>query len=202
MRRLPSARGFTLLELLIAVSVFAVLSIMSYSALSSAVRQKQQGQEQANRLKGLQMGLLVMERDLQQALDRPTQVGTTLEPAFEYIPLEARMALTRSGWSNPLGQPRGEIQRVAYRYEKGKLYRDTWFHVDRLQDDQPQEAVLLDELDDWQIRFMNQDHKWQEAWPPRNAKGQATDALPLAVQFSFRMKDWGEIHRIIRMADQ
>jgi len=192
-------RGFTLLELLIAISIFALLSLMAYSALSSAVRQRQQGEEAAYQLKGLQMGLLMLERDLQQAVDRPVQVGATLEPAFEFVPLDNRMNLTHTGWSNPLGQPRSQLQRVAYRYEKGKLYRDSWFHLDRLVDEPVQEAVLLDGLEDWKLRFLNLDHQWQDSWPPRGANGVVTEALPLAVEFSFKKQGWGEIRRLIRL---
>jgi general secretion pathway protein J len=192
-------RGFTLLELLIAISIFALLSLMAYSALSSAVRQREQGEQQAYELKGLQMGLLWLERDLQQAVDRPVQADTELEPAFEYLPLDGILTLTRTGWSNPLGQPRGQLQRVAYRFDKGKLYRANWFHLDRLANEPPQEAVLLEGLEDWKLRFMNLGRQWQETWPPKDANGKVTEALPLAVEFSFRKKGWGEIRRIVRL---
>lgn len=192
-------RGFTLLELLIAISIFALLSLMAYSALSSAVRQRQQGEEESYQLKGLQMGLLMLERDLQQAVDRPVQVGPTQEPAFEFVPLDDRMSFTHTGWSNPLSQPRSQLQRVAYRYEKGKLYRDSWFNLDRLVDEPVQEAVLLDDLEEWKLRFMNLSRQWQDSWPPRDANGVVTESLPLAVEFSFKKKGWGEIRRLIRL---
>jgi general secretion pathway protein J len=200
MGRPESIRGFTLLELLIAISIFALLSLMAYSALSSAVRQRQQGEQEAYEMKGLQMGLLWLERDLQQAVDRPVQAGGELEPAFEYRPLDGLLSLTRTGWSNPLGQARGQLQRIAYRFDKGKLYRDNWFHLDRLADEPPQEAVLLEGLEDWKLRFMNFNRQWQEQWPPRDANGVVTEALPLAVEFRFRKQGWGEIRRIVRLA--
>lgn len=194
-------QGFTLLELLIAISIFALLSLMAYSALSSAVRQQEVGEQDAYELKGLQMGMLILERDLQQAVDRSIQVGSSQEAAFEYSELDGqRLRFTRTGWSNPLGQPRSQLQRVSYRFDKDTLYRENWFHLDRLADEPSQEAALLEGLEDWTLRFMDANRQWQSSWPPRDANGVVVEALPLAVEFSFKKQGWGEIRRVIRLA--
>ena len=152
-------------------------------------------------LKGLQMGLLMLERDLQQAVDRPIQAGVNQEPAFEYSELDGQLLrFTHTGWSNPLGQPRSQLQRVAYRYDKGKLYRENWFHLDRLEGEPVQQAVLLDGLEEWKLRFLDANRQWQTAWPQRDANGVVVEPLPLAVEFTLKKQGWGEIRRLIRLA--
>ncbi|MBD3670593.1 MAG: type II secretion system minor pseudopilin GspJ [Gammaproteobacteria bacterium] len=193
--------GFTLLELLIAISIFALLSLMAYSGLSSAVLQRKAGEEESQALKALQTAFLILERDLQQAVDRPIQSGLDIEAAFEYSDLSGqRLSLTRTGWSNPLGQPRGALQRVSYTLDDKVLYRQSWFHLDRVAEDPPQQVALFEEVEKWEIRFMDKDGKWVPNWPQRNASGQVNEPLPLAVEFTLVKPGWGRLHRLIRLA--
>lgn len=194
------AYGFTLLELLIAISIFALLSLTAYSGLDSAIQQKRVGEAQAVKLRRIQIGLLYMERDLQQAVNRPSRSGLTMDAAFEYKPLEpASLRLTRTGRSNPLGRPRGHLQRVAYMLKEGDLYRLTWPQLDSLSGEEPSQALLLSEVESWQLRFMDSQQQWQEAWPQRDPNGQVLEPIPVVVEMTLSLKGWGEIRRLIKM---
>ena len=63
--------GFTLLELLVAVAVFAVVGVMAYGGLQAVMSQQQRTNEHAQRLADLQLAYRVMQRDLEQLIDRP-----------------------------------------------------------------------------------------------------------------------------------
>ncbi|MDH5360132.1 MAG: type II secretion system minor pseudopilin GspJ [Gammaproteobacteria bacterium] len=193
-------QGFTLLELLIAIAIFALLSLTAYSGLDSAIKQKRVGEAQAETLRRIQISLLHMERDLQQAVNRGSRYGLTEEGALEYTSLApAHLKLTRTGRSNPLGRPRGHLQRIGYMLKGGELIRLTWLQLDSLAGEEPQQGILLDEVEGWTIRLMDSHQQWHESWPQRDPSGQVVEPLPAAVEMTLTLKGWGEIRRLIKM---
>lgn len=195
-----NTHGFTLLELLIAISIFALLSLTAYAALDNAIKQKQIGESQADALRRIQTGLLHMERDLQQAVDRPSNNGLSVEPALEYSTLDgASLRITHIGRSNPLGRPRGNLQRTAYMLKDGAVHRMAWQHLDSLQGEEPQQAILLNNVESMTLRLMDSRRQWKETWPQRNANGMVLEPLPMAVELTLNIKGWGEIRRLIKM---
>lgn len=193
--------GFTLLEVLIAISIFAVLSLTAYFSLANAIKQKQIGESQANDLRRIQVSLMHLERDLQQAVNRVSSNGLTREPAFEYSSIEApRLRFIRTGWSNPLGRPRANLQRVGYLFKDQQLYRLTWPQLDALQGEEPQQAGLLVNMESWQLRLLDSKGKWHESWPQKDASGVAIEPLPLAVELKLNIVGWGEMRRLVRLA--
>ena len=196
----PDTNGFTLLELLIAISIFALLSLTAYAALDSAIKQKHMGEAQAENLRRIQTSLLYLERDLQQAVNRSSANGINLEAALEYNQLAPpTLRLTHIGWSNPLGRPRGNLQRTAYEFKDGNLYRMSWQHLDSLQGEEPQRALLLKDVEAWQMRLLDAQGQWQQAWPQRGPNGQVVAALPVVVELTLSIKGWGEIRRLIKV---
>ncbi|UCE89614.1 MAG: type II secretion system minor pseudopilin GspJ, partial [Pseudomonadota bacterium] len=66
----PRQVGFTLLELLVALAVFAVMSAMAYGGLSSVLNMREQTDAAAQRLASVQRAFLRIERDLEQSVTR------------------------------------------------------------------------------------------------------------------------------------
>ncbi|MBT5630353.1 MAG: prepilin-type N-terminal cleavage/methylation domain-containing protein, partial [Oceanospirillaceae bacterium] len=64
------AQGFTLLEVLIALSLFAVLSAMAFGGLNQLLSQHQQLQHKQQRFVDLQSAIQVLERDFSQLAPR------------------------------------------------------------------------------------------------------------------------------------
>lgn len=166
MRVRACGRGFTLLELLVALAIFGLLSVMSYSGLRSVLEQQARTQESVDRLAELQKVYLLMQRDFEQAVPRIVrgEYGDDLV-AFGGDDV---LQLTRGGWRNPLQQPRSSLQRVAYAIENDQLTRYTWSVLDRAQDSVPLEQPLTEAVRGMQLRFMNEDHEWLGSWPPVN----------------------------------
>jgi general secretion pathway protein J len=87
--------GFTLLELMIALGLTAVLSLVAYSALSLSLKAMRHGQEAAEQVQELRMGQTILARSLSSAvqgsLDKPLYfVGNATEMRlFTPVPLEA-----------------------------------------------------------------------------------------------------------------
>ncbi|TNF36788.1 MAG: type II secretion system protein GspJ, partial [Gammaproteobacteria bacterium] len=62
--------GFTLIEVLIAIAIFAVLSLLAYGGLQSVITGKQQTEEALLRLRELQLTMNHFQRDFEQLVPR------------------------------------------------------------------------------------------------------------------------------------
>ena len=93
--------GFTLIELVVAIAVFAIMSTIAYAGLNSMVNQQTQMQSRMDKLKSLQLTLKFLERDIQQLANRPIreQFGDA-QPAMTGDG-ESIMSFTFSGWASP-----------------------------------------------------------------------------------------------------
>lgn len=173
-------RGFTLLELLISLVIFGLIAAMAYSGLNNVLIARSQTEAKVQQLYKLQMALTMMERDVEQAVDRPTRDEYGDEkPALvgnEYG--DYLLEFTRDGWLNPLSSPRSSLQRVAYSIKDEKLIRTIWYVLDRAQDSQHYDTVLLDDVKNLEFRYLDANGEWQRSWPPQTLAG--STQIPLA----------------------
>ncbi|CAK0777772.1 general secretion pathway protein J [Gammaproteobacteria bacterium] len=63
-------RGFTLLELLIAIAIFAVLAAMAYGGLNTVLSSSRYAAIQVERLTRIQTAVTTISRDLVQVVNR------------------------------------------------------------------------------------------------------------------------------------
>ncbi len=191
--------GFTLLELLVALSVFALVSLMAYSGLRSVLQSKQATDQRAQRIQQLQSAVLMLERDLSQiALLRGIRddFGDVQPPLrhadFGSILLE----FTRAGRRNPMGMARSNLQRVAYGIDEEKLQRSSWRVLDRAQQAAPDKVVLLEEVREMRLRYRDEGGEWHEQWPPTGQGPGAPTPLPSALEVTLVLEEMGEIRRL------
>lgn len=190
--------GFTLLELLVASAIFAVVSAISYTGWSDIQRITSGTQAQAQRLDELQRAWYWIAEDFEQAVDRPVreQLGSALD-AFVFSEVgDFQLEFSRGGWSNPAADilpSRSSLQRVAYSVEEKKLYRHHWYHLDRFDTESKKRRLLLSGVESFSLRFMDDDNAWRDSWPV-----QAEDSAPLpkAVEFKIELAGMGEIIRL------
>lgn len=198
-----SAAGFTLLELLVALAVFAFIGVAAYSGLQSVLSTQVAVEQQTRRLQQVQMSFLFLERDLEQAVGRSIrdEFGQP-QPAFVGDAAgQELLTFTRTGWDNPLEQRRADLQRLGYRLgEDTTLVRHYWDTLDRGSLGEPRETVLLNGIRRVAVRFLDEQNNWQLEWPPRDSDA-STASLPRAVEFTLVLDDWGEIVRLFRLPD-
>lgn len=201
MVRRKREHGFTLLEVIVAVAIFAVVSAVAYGGLNTVLTTQGQTREHTERLTRLQRALTVMETDFEQAAARPIrdQYGDP-QAAMMQTEIEG-VAFTRAGRLNPMGQPRSAFQRVGYRLdEEGRLLRRTWTALDQPIDPVQRESVLLEDVESFDIEFAAAtDSEWVKQWPPLEARAPMT-TMPIAVRVTLTLPAYGgDIVRILRV---
>ena len=196
-------QGFTLLELVIAIGIFALMSAMAYGGLNSAMNTRDRADVQAERLAQLQKALLIIGRDIEQAIERPVRdtYADELPPISGGGYGSSILELSRSGLANPMGLPRSHLQRVGYAVQEGQLLRRIWPVLDRSLDSVPFEAVMLEDIKAVDLRFMDQDNQWQSQWPQPDLgmPGSTPAAMPRAVEITLDLEDWGRVRRVFEV---
>ena len=137
------ARGFTLIEMLVALAVFAVIGIISAQLLSQMNSLTDTAQSRGERLVNFHRVVEIMRRDFQQLTYRSVrdELG---EPTYEVsIGVGSLIEFSRKGWMNPNLRHRSEIQRVAYDLRGDRVFRQYWLVLDRSPDTLPVEQVLM-----------------------------------------------------------
>ena len=197
-------RAFTLIEVLVAMAVFAVLAGFAYSTLGQTLLSAEILNERMDRLQALQRTMRLLTDDLQQLAPRPIrdELGDNLRPALDTgFQSGFALELTRSGWSNPIVLPRGTQQRAAYRIEDGELIRFHWHALDRTLSNEPVSVTLLDGVEGLQFRFLVGNNDYTEEWPPLNLPGAlGARQRPRAVEITLLLEEEGEIRRLIEVA--
>ena len=197
-------QGFTLLELLIASIIFAIMAVMAYGGLDNVMSNSESAQQALKRLQQIQQSVSVLNRDFSQIVPRPVrdEFGN-LQPFLSAgNNIDNLIELSRGGRVNPANLLRSSLLRIAYQFDDEKLVRLQWPQMDRAQETEAKKTVLLDNLDEVTIRFLDQNAEWQEQWPPLNATSVAgsDNATELVgIEIVLQLKDWGEIRRLYAM---
>lgn len=198
------SRGFTLMEVLVAVAIFVIVGTLAMGGYNELVKQSNIVETSTKRTRAVQAAMQRMTQDFGSIEPRPVRepVGDTVEAALRADARTERLAdLTRSGWTNPAGVPRSTLQRVAYRLDNGKLRRDYWVVLDRTLTGEPASAVLLDRVRSVGLRFMDGNQTWHEQWPPLGYSApDGPRVRPVAVEITLELEDWGKIQRVVEVA--
>lgn len=197
-----STRGFTLLELIIAIAIFSLISVMAYSGLYSAQLTSQRVEEAGERLSALQVAFSLIARDLQQSVNRPVR-GAFGEIQMAFMGTRtgvgAMLEFTRTGLRNPAAFPRSSLQRVAYAVEEDELLRLVWPSLDRGYGAEPVRTPILKGVRQVELRFMDIERNWVDQWPPMTLENTTESVLPVAVEVTIDTADQGKLVRLFRV---
>ena len=188
-------RGFTLLEMVVAVSIFAFMGVMAFGGLNSMSRSSQITTETGNRLGEVQFAVTYLVRDFIQLSPRKirNQFGDE-EP--QLILDEDGLRFTRSGWDNLLQQPRSNLQRVFYRFADQRLIRTHWRNLDQGIGEEPVDRVLLKGLKSVQFRLMSAEEEIIDRWPFEAGIQQGD---PVVLEVVMQVDGLGEITRVLEV---
>jgi general secretion pathway protein J len=208
------ARGFTIVEVMIAIFIAAIMFAIGYGAINQALRDRDSINASQARITEIQRAMRVVAQDFAQIIARPARdtAGTgELKPAvFADDANEILVTFTRAGWNNPAGLQRPAEQRVRYRYigADQSLVRDHWLAVDPALNTEPRERVLLSKVKSVELRFLDPaSRNWRTDWPPNRPSGPVSPAQadqlllprPLAIEFTVVLEDWGRVQRVFEI---
>lgn len=173
------AEGFTLVELLIAILLFALLSAAAAGLLRFGVDARERTNERLDALAAVTRARALLTADLGQAAARPWRDETgARRPAFSGGGTVLRMV--RRGWANEGGAARSSLQRVEYRLAGDRLERQSWPMVDG---SAPNAAsVLVSGVSALGLRF-HSGGQWLDRWEPERR-----DRMPDAVEVTVTAK--------------
>lgn len=198
------AKGFTLIEIMVAVAIFSVMAMLAWGALSQSLENADMLTERMQRLQTIQRTFRYLGTDLTQAAPRPVrnELGDGFSPAIlSSLSSDFAIELTHGGWGNPVGLPRSTLQRSAYRIEDGKLLRYHWNVLDRTYGNEAVTAVLLEDIEALLFRFFDDNGEAYDVWPPQSAAGGGNLFVrPRAVEIVLALADEGEITRLLEIA--
>ena len=202
--------GFTLIEVLVAMAITAVIAVLAYVSLSTVIVGVDSVRSEADQINTLNRAFQVLARDIRQVVDRPIldEFGSR-EAALEGGPLARQMlALTRAGWHNTVDLSRSSLQRVAYYLEEDRLIRASWSVLDRSGSSEPREVTLLEGVESFDLQFLDDinalrinlgielDRRlWLDNWLADISQPNVVIELPAALTIRLDITDWGQIER-------
>lgn len=186
-------RGYTLVEVLVAVSIFAILAGSTYVALDGLSRAALDHRDRAEDFAELQLALSRLEADLRQLVSRPVR-GPEGQPRPALAGERRQLEATRAGWANPSGQRRSTLQRFAWRLDDGGLVRRSWPVTDRTARSEHFDEILLGDAQSLELQFRDDQGRWREHWP---ADPEALARLPVAVEFQIESERFGRFRRVV-----
>ena len=187
------AGGFTLLEIMVAMSIFALIGLGASQLLRSIVTAHERTQSAMQDIASFSKALTVIQRDFNQITNRPVRdnFGEPL-PALLVNSGDFIVELSRTGWNNPLGLSRSSIQRVAYNLtEDGELKRYFWLVLDRAEDSEVVEQTLLTNIEELRISLQSVEENTGEVWPE-----DSEFPLPQVAELVITSATFGEIRQV------
>ncbi len=190
----PASRGFTLIEVMVALAIFAVMATIAYAGLNAMARTRADLAEVDDRLREVGFGLHLMERDLRQAVARAVRDSYGGELP-ELIGEPSRIEFTRAGVRHAPGVLLPSLQRVAWGVDSRRLMQTRWLQLDRAPSTQAQSREAITELDGLRLSYLDAAGVWQDRWPA--PAGDDRSALPRAVEIVLQFDDIGELRRLV-----
>ena len=156
--------GYTLLEILIALAVFAILSTITASAMYNAFDTRSRVNIQANQLNVIQLALTIIEKDTEQIVERAAN-GNDMRVYPPFVGHKTYLEFTRGGLVNPNNiEARSTLKRIAYVCNGKKLIRRSWERLDSPNRSTHQDRILVDNLDECRFAYLANNREILPEW--------------------------------------
>lgn len=194
--QVPQQKGFTLVEILIAIAIFALLSFAAYQILQGVLRSGEISKQHDQNLIEIQRGMLLIERDFVQMVARRSRTIGIEEENTQALYVgkgvldsdDEGIEFSRLGWKNPLNLlPRSNILRVGYRLKNNQLQRLYYLHPDTSTEQTVEQQVLLNDIENLSFRMWDQD--WVNRWG-------SISAIPAGIEMTIVSQHYGELKRV------
>ncbi|HRO77809.1 MULTISPECIES: type II secretion system minor pseudopilin GspJ [Acinetobacter] len=187
---MSTKKGFTLVELLVAIAIFAVLSALGWKVFDYLAKVKDRNAMHEANLEQLQESYQQILRDTMQAVPLTANVKGQQQPAL--VLQNGRFNFSKTGVTDPLQQSISPHERVEYQYraDEKKLYRLKYRNLHQTGNDQPESSVMLDEVEAFEIMVLNPNEL--SSWPESSVDSQQTEQLrllPKGIKINLTVRD-------------
>lgn len=194
-------RGFTLLELVVALFVSAAMFAIAYGALMQASQQRDQIRDAQTELAELQRAIRLLTLDMTQITPRPVidVLGRGAMAAIVSGDGSGKViTLTRGGEADARASGRVTLRRVEYRLEQGELRRVTWPVLDVASGAEPTVRVLLRDVRSIEFRFLDDAGQWGSVWPKADSTSNPASLRqrPRAIEMRLDIARDGALRRV------
>jgi|GEM_PF-865019 len=188
-----SQSGFTLIEILVALTVFGILAAITSSVMYYAFTTRTRVTDQAERMVHLELAITLLERDTEQVTIRAVR-GDDMRLFPIFVGQPNYMEFTRSGLVNPGSeQKRSTLKRIAILCTDNKLVRRSWGRLDVPKRSEYEDSVLLYNLKKCQFSYLNKNQDVLTEWHHGQAEQQSDDEpLPKAIKVTLNLGNWGD----------
>lgn len=183
-------KGFTLVELLVSIAIFAVLSALGWKVFDYLVKVKDRNAMHEQNLSQLQDAFLQFQRDALQIVPMTANQSSEIQPALTLS--DQILSFSRAGVTDPMQQGLSPFERVQYQYnaQEKKLYRLKYAGLNIHPNRQPLSSVVLDRVDEFQITVLNPAEL--NRWPDNTIDPQDLEkirVLPKGIRVQFSVND-------------
>lgn len=175
-----SERGFTLVEMLVAMVIFGVLAVAGVGLLRASVDTQGAIDHRLNRLNGQERLAALFAADIGQAMARPL-VGLGESRQLSFVGTSSSVSLMRGGWANPDGQPRSSLQRIEWTFRQAGVARIGHLFLDGSDPGQP--AIIQPNVESFSLRYRRADGSWSSSFASTER-----ELLPAAVELTTRAR--------------
>ena len=212
-----SAAGFTLVEVLIAMAITALISVVAYTGLSSALSGAESLRSASGRAHDINQTLALLSRDLRQVVNRPVvdEFGQVVPALMGGGMAREPLSLTRAGWHNSSAAPRSTLQRVRWWLEDERLWRGYFPALDRTAGMETVEIAILEGVERFELRFLpalsavESDRNdvidrrdWRDSWIVDLSQPGQMPSPPAAVEVLMEVAGLGELRRTYVLPSQ
>lgn len=178
-------KGFTLVEVLVALLILSTMALMSYRGLDAVLDAREQVSTETKKWQGLAAFLVRFEQDLYMAM--PTAVHGQAENTFE-----PRLTFNRFATNEGVDAPR----HIAYRLtEKQEIELWIWPGLDTAPGQIPARYAVLGGINTFALQYMTAEHLWVDAWPISDRDS----GIPRAVKMHLVLVTGETLMRIISL---
>lgn len=178
-------QAFTLIEILVALLVFAILASLTSNSIRSAVNIQEHLDIQAIRLQELELALALLEQDIQFIINQ-----TTLKETSSFLGTDSFFEFKHQGLLSPQSSnPKSGIKKISYLCEGSALIRTS---KDYYVDEEGDNRMVLSNLKNCHMAYLNQERQILTSWLGNDAD-HLGKTLPVAIQISLNLSDWGEL---------
>ena len=193
-------QAFTLVELLVAIAIFAVLSMLGWKVFDYLLKVKDRNAEHETYLFELQDAYQQILRDSLQLIPLTANDGRQLQAAL--LLNDRSFIFSKAGVSDPLKQDVSPYERIEYRYDSAqkKVYRLKYANLNIPNRVQPISSTLLERVDQFKITVLNPQELTQ--WPenisdPNNVTELKKLPLGFKVQLTVAGTDYEWIYSLL-----